>query len=148
MCTTVQTRSVPPPSFPNCRLRESQRLIAASLPLCHTERVQRAPELLSRPQDHRCYAVQPKQPLSILPTHFPSRSAASLLPAPPTNDEAYRWPCILTDRNRPAAKFRGGRAQNYALSATDSPDDKRARRHARHHRAGCFSSTAFNTGRL
>jgi hypothetical protein len=50
-------------------LHESQRLIHASLQLCHSERVQRAPELLARPRDHLCYVVQPKQPLSILPTH-------------------------------------------------------------------------------
>jgi hypothetical protein len=89
MCTIAQTRSVPRSSFPNFRLRGSQRLIPASLPLCHSERVQRAPELLARPRDHLCYAVQPKQPLSILSTHFPSRSAAPLFPAPPTSDEAY-----------------------------------------------------------
>src|ERR1019366_8345663 len=37
-------------------------------------------------------------------------SAPLLSPTPPTNDEAYPWPCILTDRNRPAATFRSGRA--------------------------------------
>ncbi len=77
MCTIAQTRSVPRPSFPNLRLRGSQRLIPASLPLCHSERVQRAPELLARPRDHLCYAVQSTQPLSILPAHFPSRSGGS-----------------------------------------------------------------------
>lgn len=82
MCATAQTRSVPRPSFPNFRLRENQRLIPASLQVCHSERVQRAPELLARPRDHLCYAVQPKQPLFILPTHFPSRSARSPAPCP------------------------------------------------------------------
>jgi hypothetical protein len=107
MCTTAQTRSVPRPSFPNCRLRENQRLIPASLQLCHSERVQRAPELLARPQDHLCYAVQPTQPfLSILQAHFPSRSARSPAQSyPPTNDEVYRWPCILTGWNRTSSEI-------------------------------------------
>ena len=37
----------------------------ASLQLCHSEHVQRAPELLARPQDHLCYAAQPKQPFTL-----------------------------------------------------------------------------------
>jgi hypothetical protein len=77
MCTTAQTRSVPRPSFPNCRLRGSQRLIPASLQLCHSERVRQAPEFLARPQDHLCYAVQRKRPLSIL-----LHTSRAALPAP------------------------------------------------------------------
>ena len=82
MCTTAQTRLVPPPSFANCRLRENQRLIPATLQLCRSERLQQAPELLARPQDHLCYAVQTKQPLFTLPIHFPNSSAGSPVPCP------------------------------------------------------------------
>ena len=86
MCTTAQIRSVPQPSFPKCRFRESQRSTPAILQDCHSERVQPAPELRPRWQDHRCYTVRPTQPFpSILQIRFPS----CWLPALPLG--SYTW---------------------------------------------------------
>jgi Transposase len=53
---------------------------------CHSERVQPAPGLRSRWQDHRCYTVRPTQPFpSILQIQFPS----CWLPALPLG--SYTW---------------------------------------------------------
>ena len=58
-------------------------MIPASLRLCHSERVQRAPSLLARPRDHLCYSVQPTQPLYILSMHFPSTLTCCCAPGSP-----------------------------------------------------------------
>jgi hypothetical protein len=88
----------------------SPRSTPANPQLCHSECVQRAPELLARPRDHGCYAVQTTQPCRFTAPKLPTHCDRTLGLSSAHSSGGRRWKRVCQNRWKRFIGFQPRRA--------------------------------------